>query len=146
MNHYKCPACSNTFAEGTSHVCPSAMRTFAGGATRNVDTDKLDFEGFLSPVALKAYAEYMHRHRLQSDGQLRSSSNWKKGIPIDEYMRSMWRHFFSVWEAHTNGTDPTEELSALFFNVQGMLHETIRINNLQRRVREALRVDSEVEK
>ena len=33
------------------------MRTFATGATRDTEVEKLDYEGFLSPVVLKAYAE-----------------------------------------------------------------------------------------
>ena len=57
------------------------MRNFDTGATRDVDTNKLDFEGFLSPVVLERYAEYMHKNRVQADGNLRDSDNWQKGIP-----------------------------------------------------------------
>lgn len=102
------------------------MRTFDTGATRNVDEDKLDFEGFLSPLALKAYAEYMHKNRRQADGKLRDSDNWQKGIPKDAYMKSMWRHFFAVWEGHRFGQPSQEDLCALFFNVQGLLHEHLK--------------------
>ena len=52
------------------------MRTFDTGATRDTDSDKLDFDGFLSPLALEAFAEYMHRHRQVADGSLRASDNW----------------------------------------------------------------------
>jgi len=45
------------------------------GATRDVDNDKYDYEGFLSPIVLHRYAQYMHKHRLQSDGELRDSDN-----------------------------------------------------------------------
>ena len=72
------------------------MRKFNTGATRDVDNDKLDFEGFLSPTVLIRYAEYMHTHRKQSDGALRDSDNWQKGIPKEVYMKSMWRHFMDV--------------------------------------------------
>ena len=99
------------------------MRVFPSGSSRDDDENKLDFDGFLSPVALKAYAEYMHKNRFQADGVVRSSDNWQKGIPQEAYMKSMWRHFFSVWETHRQGKVNTEDLCALFFNVHGLLHE-----------------------
>ena len=109
------------------------IRTFNTGATRNVDENKYDYEGFLSPVALKAFAEYMHKNRLQADGKLRDSDNWQKGIPLDSYMKSMYRHFFSVWENHRgieSDEDIVTSLSALMFNVQGYLHEYLKNNTL----------------
>lgn len=102
-------------------------RTFDTGATRDSDGDKLDFEGFLSPLALKRYAEHMHAARKLPDGSMRDSDNWQRGIPLDAYMKSMWRHFFAVWESHRRGTDtPEADLAALLFNVQGYLHESLK--------------------
>jgi hypothetical protein len=66
------------------------MREFETGATRNPEEGKLDYEGFLSPLVLECYAKYMHEHRLQSDGKLRDSDNWQKGIPKEVYMKSGW--------------------------------------------------------
>jgi hypothetical protein len=103
------------------HDC--AMRSFPGGATRNTDEGKLDFEGFLSPIALQAFAEYMHRHRVQADGHIRASDNWQSGIPVDAYVKSAWRHFFAVWRGHRAGKIETDDLCALLFNIQGILHE-----------------------
>lgn len=105
---------------------PAVIRTFDSGATRDTDTSKLDYEGFLSPPVLRRYAEYMHKNRIQSDGSLRASDNWQKGIPLDAYMKSMFRHFMSVWEGHRAGTVQEEELCALLFNVQGYLFELMR--------------------
>ena len=99
------------------------LRQFSTGATRDTAEDKLDYEGFLSPVVLRAYAEYMHKNRVQSDGSLRDSDNWQKGMPLSVYMKSMWRHFMDVWTAHRKGNDPVEPLCALLFNVMGYLHE-----------------------
>lgn len=108
------------------------MREFETGATRDTDKGKLDFEGFLSPCALKRYAEYMNSHRVQKDGKLRDSDNWQKGIPDEAYMKSMWRHFFDVWSHHRgwvpkdeNGREISkgEALCAVIFNAMGMLHE-----------------------
>lgn len=102
---------------------PSPVRTFDTGATRSAQADKLDFRGFLSPIALRAFAEYMHKNRMQPDGSVRASDNWQKGIPLQSYMESMWRHFFAVWEGHENGAVQDDDLAGLFFNVQGYMHE-----------------------
>ena len=103
------------------------MRTFDTGATRDTDAGKPDYEGFLSPLAIAAFGRYMDRHRKQANGVPRASDNWQKGIPLDAYMKSMWRHFFEVWALHRAGEYPvaqmTEALCALQFNVQGYLHE-----------------------
>jgi len=104
------------------------MRTFATGATRDADKGKLDYEGFLSPLVLKRYAEYMHEHRVQADGTSRASDNWQKGIPLEVYMKSMMRHVMEVWALHRgweyDGQPYIEEaLCALLFNVMGYLHE-----------------------
>lgn len=103
------------------------IRTFETGATRDTDRNKLDYEGFLSPAVLRRYAEYMHEHRKQSDGVLRASDNWQKGIPKDEYMKSMARHFMEFWAAHRGDKgDKQETLCALLFNVMGYLHEELK--------------------
>jgi hypothetical protein len=104
------------------------MRTFATGATRDGDADKLDYEGFLSPLALERFAEYMHVHRRQPDGALRASDNWQKGIPLEAYAKSAWRHFMDFWKAHRGvGEVGVEEaLCALIFNLQGYLHEILK--------------------
>ncbi|UOF77994.1 hypothetical protein [Caudoviricetes sp.] len=102
------------------------MRKFDSGATRNDDSDALDYEGFLSPLALKAFAEYMHKHRIQADGTLRDSDNWQKGIPRDAYMKSGFRHFHDWWMEHRGfeGREGIEDaLCGLLFNVFGYLHE-----------------------
>ena len=103
------------------------MREFNTGATRNLEDGKPDYEGFLSPDVLIRYGEYMHEHRKQADGQLRDSDNWQKGIPKDVYIKSMFRHFMTVWKHHRRGGDNVqEELCALMFNVMGYLHEDLR--------------------
>jgi hypothetical protein len=102
------------------------IRLFKTGATRDVDKDKLDFEGFISPIALNRYAAYMHKHRIQPDGNLRDSDNWQKGIPKEAYMKSAWRHFFDWWSSH-RGYDSREGIEdgicGLIFNAMGYLHE-----------------------
>jgi hypothetical protein len=106
------------------------VREFPTGATRDQDTHKIDPEGFLSPLVIQMYCEYMHKQRFQSDGQLRASDNWQKGIPLDVYMKSMWRHFLTVWQHHRGWRavareDLTDALMGLLFNVHGYAHELL---------------------
>ena len=82
------------------------MRNFKTGATRDTEEGKLDFEGFISPIVIQKYAEYMHENRIQADGKLRDSDNWQKHFGKDHYsvcMKSMFRHFFDVWTEHRGG-------------------------------------------
>jgi hypothetical protein len=100
------------------------VRIFPSGATRDTDENKLDYEGFLSPHVLRAYAEYMHKHRKQSDGQLRASDNWQKGIPPDQLMKSLARHYMETWLAHRDGRVDMDALYGIMFNTMALvLHE-----------------------
>lgn len=108
---------------------PTAMREFTTGATRNTDDNKLDYEGFLSPLVLERYAQYLHKHRLQADGKIRESDNWQKGIPQSVYMKSLWRHFMDVWKqfrGYKGEEDMDDSLCAVLFNASGLLHERLR--------------------
>ena len=116
---------------GYAGACPdcrrmNVVRLFPSGATRDTDQGKIDPEGFLSPLALEAFFKYMHKHRMQSDGTLRASDNWQKGIPVEAYMKSAWRHFFAVWRGHRGAGIAVDDLCALMFNVQGLLHELLK--------------------
>lgn len=110
-----------------------AGREFSTGATRDTDHEKIDFEGFLSPLVIEAYGDYMHRNRFLPDGSVRASNNWQLGIPTTAYMKSLWRHFFSVWMAHFKRQPlPKQELCAVIFNASGLLHETLKAEGEQR--------------
>lgn len=108
------------------------LRTFSTGATRDTAEGKLEPWGFTSALAEKAFCEYMHEHRKQSDGNLRDSDNWKAGIPLNSYFHSLSRHILDlklVWEGHGSEArteDLTEILCAVKFNVDGMLHELMK--------------------
>lgn len=105
------------------------VRQFDSGATRNLDDGKFDYEGFLSPLVLERYAQYMHKHRHQADGTLRDSDNWQKGIPLPVYMKSGYRHFFDWWKEHRDipTADGLEDaICALIFNATGYLHERLK--------------------
>lgn len=108
-----------------------STRTFETGATRDQDADKLEYEGFLSPLVLRRYAEYMHEHRFQSDGTLRAADNWQKGMPFDSFMSSGWRHFMDWWLNHRDyeaGEEIEVALCAIIFNASGYLHELLKEN------------------
>lgn len=114
------------------------VREFDTGATRDGEGDKFDYEGFISPRVLRRYAEYMHTHRKQSDGKMRASDNWQKGIPLGVYMKSLLRHVMDLWllgrgamvidpvTKHKIGRE--EALCAILFNTSGMLHEFLKLH------------------
>lgn len=106
------------------------MRQFDSGATRDSDEDKLDYDGFLDPRVERSFAEYMHHHRLQADGKLRASDNWKKGIPTEQYMKSKARHHREVWETFVydrqNVIKLIEYLNAEKFNINGLIYELLK--------------------
>ena len=113
------------------------VRTFSTGATRDTSVNKLEPFGFISPLALHRFSEYMHKHRFQSDGTVRASDNWQKGIPIKVYVHSLIRHIMDFWLV-TAGfsprydkavTDPVEIACAIMFNVQGYLHEMLKLRD-----------------
>lgn len=130
----------------------SNVRKFASGATRDTDEGKLDYEGFLSPAVLERYARFMHKHRVQPDGNLRDSDNWQKGIPQEQYMKSMFRHFMEVWSNHRttralppSHSPPTQEafedaLCALLFNVMGYLFEELAMDAAAQEEQYALQI------
>lgn len=110
------------------------VRQFETGATRSADAGRYDPEGFLSPIVIERYAQYMQSHRVQPDGSVRASDNWTKGIPREAYMKGMWRHFLHLWTRHRGfvvqdpmaAEDMEQDLCALLFNVQGMLFEILK--------------------
>ena len=120
----------------------SKMREFATGATRNSDTGKYDYEGFLSPLVIERYAAYMHEHRLQADGKLRDSDNWQKHFGdkhFDVCMKSLWRHFVDMWFLHRgfkrydklDGHEISKEeaICAVMFNVIAYMDKLLKDKN-----------------
>lgn len=108
------------------------MRVFDTGATRDSNDDKLEYEGFESALVTKRYAEYMHAHRKQADGNLRAPDNWQKGIPKAAYVQSLVRHIQDV-KLHWDGAadeavdgDLESVLCAVLFNTKGLLFELIK--------------------
>lgn len=129
------------------------IRKFETGATRDTEGGKNDYEGYLSPLSLFAFGNYMTKHRRQPDGSLRDSDNWQKGISLPCYMKSLWRHLLDLWSLHrgyqvykerVNGEEVThvqrggpahpdwvevtveDSCCGIWFNTQGYLHEHLK--------------------
>jgi hypothetical protein len=119
-----------------------SVRTFSTGATRDTAEGKIDPEGFLDPLVVAAFSEYMDRHRVQRDGSLRDSDNWQRGFPRAAIIKSMWRHFLDLWLLHrghaprsadhltlysSRGIEAVRQeiACALLFNVQAYLREIL---------------------
>ncbi|KKN49451.1 hypothetical protein LCGC14_0642880 [marine sediment metagenome] len=118
------------------------MRTFDSGATRNVDDEKIDYEGFLSPWVIRRYGNYMHSHRIQADGKVRDSDNWQRGLPPDVYIKSLLRHALDAWSIRRglrtfdtkdgHEVDIEEALCGIIFNASGYLHEHLKAKEEQK--------------
>lgn len=109
------------------------MRKFESGSTRDDDKEKLDFEGFLSPLVIKRYAEYLHKHRKQADGKLRDSDNWQKGFGenhLDVCIKSAFRHFMDIWLFHRGYKKESREslqdaICGVLFNIMAYFHKIL---------------------
>ena len=115
------------------------LRQFETGATRDLDVSKIDYEACLSPLVLECFGEYMLSCSVQADGSKRPGDNWKKGIPLNSYIKSMLRHVWDVWKLHSGylatdrktGKPVTMKIAlcAVLFNVMGYLHEYLKVEN-----------------
>jgi len=112
-------------------------RQFESGANRDTDAEKLDIEGFLHPIVLERYCEYLNKHRELPDGTIRESDNWQRGMPIKTYVKSALRHVLDVWCWHRGyplvdrklgkPLEIEDVICAVIFNFMGLLLEVIRI-------------------
>lgn len=116
------------------------VRLFDTGATRSVDATRDDPEGYLSPLVIDRYNQYMTKHRVQPDGSVRDSDNWQRGMPLPSYMKGLWRHFLHLWTRHRGwrvndplaATSEQEDLCAIIFNAQGYLHELLKAEQIDK--------------
>lgn len=107
-----------------------AVRVFDSGATRSPLGDKLQYEGYLNPLVLKRFAQYMKKHQVQSDGAVRAADNWQKNLPLESLYDSKTRHDMDVWlyarGYKTEMTDNIEEaLCAVLFNTMAILKQIL---------------------
>ena len=109
----------------------ASTRVFDSGATRDTNLGKLEHRRFKSFAVDHRFHEYMNKHRTQSDGSLRDPDNWKRGIPLDVYADSLYRHVHDLMleiekSGFTNVLALEELLCAVRFNTDGMLHELLK--------------------
>lgn len=94
---------------------------FKTGAIRDTQEGKPDFIECMSWTALRRYIQYMTEKKSKY-----GEGNFKKGIPIESYEKSLIRHFDKyIRNRYENGSDePNEDhLSAIVFNAMGIMHE-----------------------
>lgn len=118
--------CENTLADkeitqSIESKPVSGITIFPSGAVRDTQEGKIDFVDVISWTALNRYAAYMTSKKIKYGG-----GNFKKGIPIESYEKSLLRHIDKyIRNKHENGNDEINEdhLSAIIFNTFGLIHE-----------------------
>lgn len=99
----------------------SKIRKFETGAIRDSENEKEDYVETISWRAMKRYAKYMTAQKKKY-----GEGNFKKGIPVDAYERSLLRHIQKYLENKYEGGNVEKDfdhLSAIVFNTFGIMHE-----------------------
>jgi hypothetical protein len=99
--------------------------TFPSGAVRDAQTNKPDFIETISFTANHRYAVYMTGKKKKY-----GAGNFKKGIPIESYEKSLLRHIDKYFRnKYEGGRDELDQdhLAAIRFNVDGIMHEEERL-------------------
>lgn len=101
------------------------MEKFNTGAVRDSQEGKEDYIESISWLTMRRYAFYM-----KDNENKYGRGNWKKGIPVESYERSLLRHIQKYLANKYDNADlePNEDhLSAALFNLQGLIHEQERL-------------------
>lgn len=104
---------------------PKKVTTFESGAIRDTESNKEDYIETMSWTGLKRFAQYMTDKK-----SLYGAGNFKKGIPIESYEKSLVRHIQKyLVNKYENGNCEKDQdhLSAMLFNVFGIMHEEERL-------------------
>ncbi len=105
-----------------------SITIFQTGAIRDSQEGKEDYIETISWTAQKRFAKYMTDKKMKY-----GAGNFKKGIPISSYEQSLVRHLQKYLENKYEGgsTEPNEDhLSAMRFNIDGIMHEEERIKKI----------------
>jgi hypothetical protein len=97
------------------------LTEFESGAIRDSSEEKEDYIESISWLSLMRYAKYM-----KTNENVYGRGNWIKGIPEDNYERSLLRHLQKYLANKYYGADlesNIDHLSAALFNLQGLMHE-----------------------
>lgn len=96
------------------------IRDFSTGARRGCG-GKFDFAEYMSSLAMARYGEHMKKAATKY-----GSGNWLKGIPEQEFLKSLRRHLWIIDIKEQTGVQlepETDHLSACLFNIMGAIHE-----------------------
>lgn len=121
-------------------------RQFKTGAVRDSNRGKPNPTYYSDPLVEWRFNRYMKRAEIKY-----GPGNWKKGIPLEEYLQSLFRHAIKLWIEHEYGTEipgdwegkwspkleewlgPLGDLeigydhaSGVRFNINGIMREEIR--------------------
>lgn len=121
-----CQGCIPYSEQGTVEY---KIRKFETGATRDQDINKFDIEGFLNPLVLNRFFQYMDKHRKMTNGEVRDSDNWQQLFGEkhkDVCIKSLLRHVFDLWLHHRGYNEKTKEtiedsICAIIFNANAYL-------------------------
>lgn len=94
---------------------------FKSGAIRDTQSNKEDYIETISWTAFKRYAQYMTGKKSKY-----GAGNFKKGIPIESYEKSLVRHLQKYLANKYEGGQiekDEDHLSAIVFNAFGIMHE-----------------------
>lgn len=114
---------SISFIESDSIKKSDKTRTFESGAIRGNADDKENYIGAVSWIALKRITKY--QNEAEKKGGY-SKGHWKKGIPIEEFEKSLMRHlqkYLANKYENANEEPEVDHLAAAFFNLQGIIFE-----------------------
>jgi hypothetical protein len=98
---------------------------FKTGAIRDTQEGKVDFIETISWTALRRYGEYMTEKKKKY-----GCGNFKKGITIESYEKSLVRHIQKYLEnKYEDGQQEVDQdhIAAIVFNAFGIMHEEERI-------------------
>jgi hypothetical protein len=96
-------------------------RAFETGAVRDIDDGKEDYIESISWLTMRRFSFYMKGFEKKY-----GRGNWRKGIPISEYERSLMRHIqkYLANKYDNAGIEPeVDHLGAAMFNLSGIIHE-----------------------
>lgn len=99
-------------------------REYTTGAVRDTEESKEDYIESISWLTMRRHAFYM-----KSFEKKYGRGNWKKGIPIADYERSLMRHLqkYLANKYDNAGLEPNiDHLAAALFNLSGIIHEEER--------------------
>ena len=107
------------------------VRRFSTGAIRDTEDNKPDL------VETKSYtAEWRFTQYMTSKKSKYGSGNFKKGIDIDAYERSLMRHLNKYFRnKYEGGQDEPDEdhVAAMRFNIDGIMHEEERLKSFKKK-------------